>query len=97
MDMQPILPVTVPVKKIKGAARQRYGDGDGVVRCKQILTFAFTSAFQKHVKFLSTSRKRKPEVRTLPLVIDTILENAKGNVTRERSFKRKEKQMVMNV
>ena len=24
MGMQPVLPVTVPVKKIKGAARQRY-------------------------------------------------------------------------
>ena len=31
MCMQPILPVTLPVKKIKGAARQRYVDGDGVV------------------------------------------------------------------
>ena len=94
--MQPILPVTVPVKKIKGATRQRYGDGDGVVRCKQILTFAFTSAFQKHVKFLSTSRKRKPEVRTLSLVIDTILESASSDVTCERSFKRKEKQLAVN-
>ena len=37
MDTQPILPVTVSVKKIKGAARQRYGDGDGdgVVRCQK--------------------------------------------------------------
>ena len=35
MDMHPILPVTVPVKKIKGTARQCYGDGDGVVRCEQ--------------------------------------------------------------
>ena len=30
IDLQPILPVTVPVKKIKGAARQRYGDSDGI-------------------------------------------------------------------
>ena len=35
MGMQLILPVTVPVKKIKGAARQCYGDGDGVVRSEQ--------------------------------------------------------------
>ena len=31
--MQPIIPVTVTVKKIKGAAHQRYGDG--VARCEQ--------------------------------------------------------------
>ena len=30
MGMQPILSVTVPIKKIKGAARQRYCDGDGI-------------------------------------------------------------------
>ena len=29
--MQPILPVKLPIKKIKGAARQHYGDDDGVV------------------------------------------------------------------
>ena len=38
--MQPILPVTLTVKKIKGAAHQSYGDSDGVVRCEQTLTFA---------------------------------------------------------
>ena len=32
MAMQPILPVTVPVKKIKGAARQRYVVTFGVNR-----------------------------------------------------------------
>ena len=32
MGMQPILSVTVPIKKIKDAARQCYSDGDGVVR-----------------------------------------------------------------
>ena len=31
MGMQPILLVTVSVKKIKGAACQRYVDGDGDV------------------------------------------------------------------
>ena len=31
IGMQPILPVTLLVKKIKGAARQRYVDGDGGV------------------------------------------------------------------
>ena len=36
--MEPILSVIVPVKKIKGAARQCYGDGDGVVRCEQIFS-----------------------------------------------------------
>ena len=35
--MRPILPVTVPVKKIKGAARQCYSDGDGVVWYEQTL------------------------------------------------------------
>ena len=35
MGMQPILPVTVPIKKIKGVTSQCYGDGDGVVRCEQ--------------------------------------------------------------
>ena len=35
MGMQPILRVTVIVRMIKGAARQRYGDG--VVRCEQAL------------------------------------------------------------
>ena len=25
----------LPIKKIKGAARQCYGDGNGVVRCEQ--------------------------------------------------------------
>ena len=38
MGMQSILPVTVPVKKIKGAARQCYGYGDGVVQCEQTLS-----------------------------------------------------------
>ena len=34
MGMQPILPVTVPVKNIKGAACQRYGDGDAIDWCE---------------------------------------------------------------
>ena len=40
--MQPILPVTVHVKKIKSAARQRYGDGDRVVKGEQIFKGPFT-------------------------------------------------------
>ena len=36
MGMQPILPITVPIKKIKGATRQCYGNG--VIRCEQTLT-----------------------------------------------------------
>ena len=35
MGMQPILPVSVSVKKIKGVARQHYSNGEGVVRCEQ--------------------------------------------------------------
>ena len=35
MGMQPILPVTVPVKKIKGADRQHYIDGDVNTQCEQ--------------------------------------------------------------
>ena len=38
MCMQPILPVTVLIKKIKGAARQRYGDSDGVRWGEQAFT-----------------------------------------------------------
>ena len=36
MGMQPIMPITVPIKNVKGAARKRYGDGDGdgVVWCE---------------------------------------------------------------
>ena len=35
---QLILPITVPIKNIKGAARQRYGDGDGIALCEWALT-----------------------------------------------------------
>ena len=35
VDWQNGCVVTVPVKEIKGAAAQSYGDGDGVVRCEQ--------------------------------------------------------------
>ena len=38
--MQPILPVTVSVKKIKGAARRIHcGDFDGVARCVSTLKY----------------------------------------------------------
>ena len=51
------------------------------------ITFESTSAFQEHVKFLSTSRKPKSWVRTIPLVaIESILENANVNVTCECSL-----------
>ena len=33
--MQPILPITVHARKMKGAARQLFRDGDGVVRSEQ--------------------------------------------------------------
>ena len=36
--MQPILSVTVPIKKIKGAARQRYGGDDGLAWCEWAFT-----------------------------------------------------------
>ena len=35
--MQPILAITAPVKKNKGAACQCYGDGDGIAWCAQTL------------------------------------------------------------
>ena len=35
MGMQPILLVTVTVKKIKGPAHKCCGDGGGVVRCER--------------------------------------------------------------
>ena len=38
MGMEPILPVSVPVKKIKRAARQHYIDGDVDARCERALT-----------------------------------------------------------
>ena len=35
MGMQPILSITVPIKKIiKGATHQHYGDGDGIAWCE---------------------------------------------------------------
>ena len=34
MGMQPILPITVTVKKIKGAIHQCYGDSDGFTQCE---------------------------------------------------------------
>ena len=34
-DRQPILSITVPVKKIRGATRHCYGDCDGAIRCEQ--------------------------------------------------------------
>ena len=34
MGMQPILLITLPVKKIKSAVRQHYGDGDAVIWCE---------------------------------------------------------------
>ena len=46
MGMRPILPITVPVKKIKGATRQCYGDGDGVTWCEQALMVLFTCNVQ---------------------------------------------------
>ena len=43
--MQHILPITVPVKKIKGAAgHQCYSDGNGVRRCIQTFTHKKTTA-----------------------------------------------------
>ena len=35
--MQPILYVTLPLKKIKSATRQRYDGGDMVVQCEHTL------------------------------------------------------------
>ena len=35
MGMQPILPITVAVKKIKGVARQQCSDGNLVILCEQ--------------------------------------------------------------
>ena len=43
--MKSILPVPVPVKNIKGAARQCYGDGDGIVCCEQTFTVIMHGTF----------------------------------------------------
>ena len=48
--MQPILPVTLLVKKIKGAARQHHGDGDGVVWCEK--TFNATIQLRFYTYFI---------------------------------------------
>ena len=50
--MQPIL----PVKKIKVATRQCYGDGDGVVRCEQALNGWFTLRLQQHIFYLEMGK-----------------------------------------
>ena len=51
------------------------------------LTFVFASAFEPHVKFQSTSHKRKCYVWALPFVaMDSIHENSNADVTYERSF-----------
>ena len=44
MGMQPILPITVSIKKFKGAAHQCYGNGDGVIWCEQTLSVRLQSA-----------------------------------------------------
>ena len=41
MGMQPILPTTMPIKKIIGAARQLYDVSYGVVRCEQAFNVRF--------------------------------------------------------
>ena len=41
MGMQAILPTTVPIKKIKGAIHQCYGDRDGIVWCEQTFRMGF--------------------------------------------------------
>ena len=48
--MQPILSVTVPVKKIKGTARQCYGgsDGDGVVWCGWTFIILMILSYWRH-------------------------------------------------
>ena len=53
MGMQPILPVTLPVKKIKGAARQYYGDDDRAIWCKQTFTRNVFSPCPLQIHFLS--------------------------------------------
>ena len=56
--------------------------GHGASKDASHLMFAFASAFREHLKFLSTSRKCKCYVRTLPLVvIEPIHENVRVDVT----------------
>ena len=52
MGRIPILPVTVPITMIKGATHQCYGDGDGVVQCKQTFKTSLSHYFinRKHPK-----------------------------------------------
>ena len=44
MGMQPIFPVIISVKRIKGDTGQWYGDGDGVSRCGWVLKIEQNSA-----------------------------------------------------
>ena len=65
--MQPFLPITVPVKKVKGVARQCYVDGDGIARCEQPLSPENTSwavLFRGRM-----ARRSNSEVSSLRLIL----------------------------
>ena len=55
MGMQPVLPITLTIKKIKGTARQCYSDGDGVVRCE----WTFTCKFYRWVTLQTAQQVHK--------------------------------------
>ena len=55
MSVQPILPITGLVRKIKGAAHQCYGDGDGVVRCEETFNLFDITCKQHYRTALNTN------------------------------------------
>ena len=60
--MQLILPVTVSIKKIKGATRHSYGDGEGVDRCGW--TFKCSPPVISNVLVMAVHRKNSDRLES---------------------------------
>ena len=50
MGTQPILPVSLPIKKIKGAAHQHYSEGDGVIWCEYTINSLKSDRQRVHIR-----------------------------------------------
>ena len=57
MGMQNILPITVAVKKIKGADHQYYSDGDGVVQCEKTFSDSYDTFHNFSAKQTTTVKR----------------------------------------
>ena len=89
MSVQLILSITVSVKKIKGAARQCYGDGDGIVRCEQTFMMLFTRDVKNikgaaHINVEVDGACKQDLTQTLHVNVGSTSPNA--NVTREQTI-----------